>query len=155
MSISFCAMRDGLASKHSTFCRREFPISNVKCLDLTPLCSSKRKPRKRRTEWTDETLFFLLSSVQKHNRELDSSRASNRSLRRMDSTKRKSRGAPNSLATSRMSGAFMNRATTKTIPNRSCAASTAFSYSMTESVGGSSTFTGNKKVPVIPFRRNI
>src|SRR5207249_11879976 len=35
----------------------------------------------------------------------DSSRASNRSLRRMDSTKRRSRGAPNSLATSPMSGA--------------------------------------------------
>ena len=36
-----------------------------------------------------------------------------------------------------MSGAFMSRVTTKTIPNRSCAASTAFSYSMTESAGGS------------------
>jgi hypothetical protein len=66
-----------------------------------------------------------------------SSRASNRSLRRMDSTKKRSRGAPNSLATSPMSGAFMSRATTKTIPNRLCAASTAFSYSMTESAGGS------------------
>jgi hypothetical protein len=50
-----------------------------------------------------------------------SSRGSNRSLRRMDSTKRRSRGAPNSLATSHMSGAFMSRAT-KTIPNRLCAA---------------------------------
>jgi hypothetical protein len=58
-------------------------------------------------------------------------------FKRMDSTKRRSRGAPNSLATSPMSGAFMSRATTKTIPNRLCAASTAFSYSMTESVGGS------------------
>jgi hypothetical protein len=60
-----------------------------------------------------------------------------RSLRRMDSTKRRSRGASNSLATSPMSGAFMSRATRKTIPNRLCAASTAFSYSTTESAGGS------------------
>jgi hypothetical protein len=56
---------------------------------------------------------------------------------KMDSTKRRSRGAPNSLATSPMSGAFMSRATTKTIPNRLCPASIAFSYSMTESAGGS------------------
>ena len=48
-----------------------------------------------------------------------SSRGSNRSLRRMDSTKRRSRGAPNSLATSRMSGAFMSRATILTMRNRS------------------------------------
>lgn len=37
----------------------------------------------------------------------NSSRASNRSLMRMDSTKRRLRGAPNSWATSPMSGAFM------------------------------------------------
>src|SRR6478672_7763832 len=47
------------------------------------------------------------------------------------------RVAPNSLATSPMSGAFMSRATTKPIPNRLCAASTAFSYSTTENAGGS------------------
>jgi hypothetical protein len=58
-------------------------------------------------------------------------------FKRMDSTKRRSRGAPNSLATSPMSGAFMSRATAKTIPNRLCAASTAFSFSTTESAGGS------------------
>jgi hypothetical protein len=67
----------------------------------------------------------------------DSSRPSNRSLRRMDSTKERLRGAPNSLAISLMSGAFMSRAITKMIPNRLCAASTAFSSSMTESAGGS------------------
>ena len=50
---------------------------------------------------------------------------------------RRSRGAPNSLATSPTSGAFMSRATTRTIPNRSCAASTAFSFSTTENAGGS------------------
>src|SRR5438552_7109510 len=47
-----------------------------------------------------------------------SARGSNRSLRRMDSTKRRSRGAPNSLATSHMSGAFMSRATILTMRNR-------------------------------------
>src|SRR6266403_629034 len=48
-------------------------------------------------------------------------RGRSRSLRRAVSTKKKSRGAPNSLVKLRMSGAPTSRATTKTILNHLCA----------------------------------
>ena len=70
-------------------------------------------------------------------------------------TKQKSRGAPNSLAESLTFGARTNRVTMQAMPRRSCAASTAFSFLMTASAGGSCPFTGSTRALSTRFRRNI
>jgi hypothetical protein len=57
--------------------------------------------------------------------------------------------------TSLMSGAPTSRATRRTIHNRSCAGSTAFSCSMTTAVGGSSRSTGSTRALKIRFQRSI
>ena len=48
-----------------------------------------------------------------------------------------------------------NRVTIQAIPSRSCAASTAFSFSMTANAGGSCPFTGSTRARSTRFRRNI
>src|SRR5205814_9848120 len=70
-------------------------------------------------------------------------------------TKQKSRGEPNSLAELLTCGALTNRVTIQAIPRRSCAASTAFSYSTTATAGGSCAFTGSTRALITRFRRNI
>src|SRR6476660_6023439 len=70
-------------------------------------------------------------------------------------TKQKSRGAPNSLAGSLTFGAHTNRVTIQATPRRSCAASTAFSFSMTATAGGFCPFTGSTRALSTRFRRNI
>ena len=81
------------------------------------------------------------------------SRGWNRILTSMVFTKRKLRGAPNSLAGSLMFGARTNRVTIQAIPRRSCAASTAFSFSMTANAGGSCRFTGSTRAQSTRFRQ--
>src|SRR6266508_2710880 len=78
-----------------------------------------------------------------------------RFLRSMDSTKRKLRVAPNNLAVSLTSGARTNRVITRTIQTRSCAESTAFSYSTTEGVGGFCRSIGNTKQRRIRSQENF
>src|SRR6185369_6848589 len=82
------------------------------------------------------------------------SRARNRFYSKV-STKRRSRGAPNSLAGSLTFGALTNRVTIRAIPSHSCAASTVFSFLMTANAGGSCPSTGSTRVQTTRSRKNI
>jgi len=68
---------------------------------------------------------------------------------------KKLRAAPNSSVRWRMSGARTSRVTTKMILSHLCAGSTASSYSTMAGAGGSSRFTGSRKMQEHQFRKSI
>ena len=83
------------------------------------------------------------------------SRESSHCLRRKDSTKLKSRVAPNSSVESRTFGARMSHGTIRKIRSRLCEASTASNFSTTANVGGSCRSIGSTNRSNIRFRKSI